>query len=308
MKQLSAIELFKERLSKPLVMDGAMGTQLQALGYDVNTKLWSAKALLDAPNLVQTVHEQSLQAGAKLIITNTYQANLAALMQAKLSQKAALAAIKSGVTLADAARQKINPTAIVAASVGPLGAFLADGSEYSGNYHRTCAQFQAFHRPRLEAILAGKPDCLLFETQCRIDEVQALLDLTAKIAPQMPVIVSFVLAANELTLPDGTPLPTAASTVSRYGQVVAVGVNCVPYVRISAALRTLNHCSKPVVVYPNMGAVYDPTIKQWSKPESVDFQTLITKWLALGARIIGGCCTTTPKDIATIAAVVRRES
>lgn len=290
-----------------LILDGSMATALEAQGVDTNNPLWTAAALDSAPHAVYQTHYDYFAAGAEVAITDSYQASVAGI-QTQLGTNAnrARTIITSAVTIAKQARddyeQKSGRHGFVAASVGPLGAALGDGSEYSGNYQRTRQEYLTFHRPRLEALLAGKPDCLAIETQPKLTEVLVLLDWLNEAAPKLPVYVSFSLKDGG-HLADGTSLLEAASLVSAAPQVFAVGANCVAPRLVVPALTTLRQATtKPLLAYPNRGAAYDPAAKQWTGLAPLaDLGKWAREWRAAGAQLVGGCCTMGPDAIAEIA-------
>lgn len=289
-----------------IVLDGAMSFGLEAQGVDTNSALWTAKALLNQPDAVQKVHRDYYEAGAQLAITDTYQANVPAFEAQGVSEEDARRCIRRAVELAQAARDDYaaagGQAGYVAGSVGPYGAYLADGSEYRGDYQLSSAEFQNFHQPRLTELLAAKPDCLALETQPKLTEVVAVLDWLTNHASEVPVYVSFTLRDGR-TISDGTPLAEAAAEAAQSPQVLAVGVNCVDPSLVTPALHTMQEAvDKPFVVYPNRGASYDPAVKKWVEPkEPVDFPSLTKEWYQEGARLIGGCCTTGPNEIRQIA-------
>ena len=286
-------------LTKPLLIDGAMSTALEQLGADTNNSLWTASVLANQPALVKKVHQEYFKAGARLAITDTYQANVPAFIRNGYSKQEAHSLIQRAVALAKEARDEYQQeTGIynyVAGALGPYGAYLANGSEYTGDYHLSAIEYQQFHRPRLTDILTVGVDVIAIETQPRLDEVLAELDLVKELAPDTLCYVSFSLK-DSTHLPDGTPLAVAARTVAKYPNVFAVGVNCIPLEEVTAAIETVHQVTdKPVIAYPNSSATYDPTTKTWSYPHGrrslVDY---LPQWLAAGLTIIGGCCTTTP--------------
>ncbi|MRG90043.1 homocysteine S-methyltransferase [Limosilactobacillus reuteri] len=292
-------------LTKPLLIDGAMSTALEQLGADTNNSLWTASVLANQPALVKKVHQEYFKAGARLAITDTYQANVPAFIKNGYSKQEAHSLIQRAVALAKEARDEYQQeTGIynyVAGALGPYGAYLANGSEYTGDYHLSAIEYQQFHRPRLTDILTVGVDVIAIETQPRLDEVLAELDLVKELAPDTLCYVSFSLK-DSTRLPDGTPLAVAAHTVAKYPNVFAVGVNCIPLEEVTAAIETIHQATdKPVIAYPNSSATYDPTTKTWSYPHGrrslVDY---LPQWLAAGLTIIGGCCTTTPQDIAAL--------
>lgn len=292
-------------LTKPLLIDGAMSTALEQLGANTNNSLWTASVLANQPALVKKVHQEYFKAGARLAITDTYQANVPAFIRNGYSKQEAHSLIQRAVALAKEARDEYQQeTGIynyVAGALGPYGAYLANGSEYTGDYYLSTVEYQQFHRPRLTDILTVGVDVIAIETQPRLDEVLAELDLVKELAPDTLCYVSFSLK-DSTHLPDGTPLAVATRTVAKYPNVFAVGVNCIPLEEVTAAIETVHQVTdKPVIAYPNSSATYDPTTKTWSYPHGgrglVDY---LPQWLAAGLTIIGGCCTTTPQDIAAL--------
>ncbi|KDA46273.1 homocysteine S-methyltransferase [Ligilactobacillus animalis] len=288
------------------VLDGSMAATLKEQGIDSTGELWTAQALSDNIEAVYDAHYSYLAAGAQMILTDTYQANLQAFEKAGHSKQQAENLVGMAVLVAQKARddyeEQTGKHALVAASIGPYGAYLADGSEYRGDYLLNDAQYLNFHLPRLTAVLAQTPDCLALETQPKLSEPLALLRWLEKNVPQMPVYVSFTLR-DEMTLSDGTELKRAVAAISKFEQVFAIGVNCIVPELVSGALKVMRQATtKKLIVYPNLGAQYDPETKTWAKSEQqLDFTQLTEKWYQAGASIIGGCCMTTSPQISQIA-------
>ncbi|WHQ79829.1 homocysteine S-methyltransferase [Ligilactobacillus animalis] len=288
------------------VLDGSMAAALKEQGIDSTGELWTAQALSDNIEAVYDAHYSYLAAGAQMILTDTYQANLQAFEKAGHSKQQAENLVGMAVLVAQKARddyeEQTGKRALVAASIGPYGAYLADGSEYRGDYLLNDAQYLNFHLPRLTAVLAQAPDCLALETQPKLSEPLALLRWLEKNVPQMPVYVSFTLR-DEMTLSDGTELKRAVAAISKFEQVFAIGVNCIVPELVSGALKVMRQATtKKLIVYPNLGAQYDPETKTWAKSEQqLDFTQLTEKWYQAGASIIGGCCMTTSPQISQIA-------
>lgn len=294
-----------------VVLDGAMSTPLERLGADTNNDLWTAKALIDNEELVYEVHKMYFEAGADLIITDTYQANVQAFEKVGYSEKEARNLIKKAVKIAQKARDdyenKTGKHNYIAGTIGPYGAYLANGSEYRGNYELSTKEYQQFHLPRIEELATTGVDILAIETQPKLDEVLAIIELLKEKYPQQKVYVSYTLSDDD-TISDGTPLPRAIHALEDYLQVIAVGINCVKLELVEPALKNMKEITdKHLIVYPNSSAVYDPKSKTWSQPKtSATFEELIPNWYDAGARIIGGCCTTGPKEIKTVADFIKR--
>ena len=223
-----------------VVLDGAMSTPLERLGADTNNDLWTAKALIDNEELVYEVHKMYFEAGADLIITDTYQANVQAFEKVGYSEKEARNLIKKAVKIAQKARDDYeNRTGkhnYIAGTIGPYGAYLANGSEYRGDYELSAEEYQQFHLPRIEELVNAGVDILAIETQPKLDEVLAILELLKEKYLQQKVYVSYTLSDDD-TISDGTPLPRAIHALEDYSQVIAVGINCVKLELVEPALK-----------------------------------------------------------------------
>ncbi|HKS33356.1 MAG TPA: homocysteine S-methyltransferase [Enterobacteriaceae bacterium] len=297
-------------LERPfLVLDGAMATELEARGCNLADSLWSAKVLMENPSLIRDVHLDYFRAGAQVAITASYQATPAGFAARGLDEAQSRALIGKSVELARKAREAYLAenanagTLLVAGSVGPYGAYLADGSEYRGDYVRSDEVFIDFHRPRVEALLDAGADLLACETLPSFAEIRALTALLAEY-PRARAWFSFTLRDSE-HLSDGTPLREVVAWLTQCPQVVALGINCIALENTTAALEHLHGLTTlPLVVYPNSGEHYDATSKTWHHQGEAcaTLAGYLPQWLAVGAKLIGGCCRTTPKDIAALVA------
>ena len=290
-----------------VVLDGAMATELEARGCNLADSLWSAKVLMENPELIRDVHLDYYRAGAQVAITASYQATPAGFAARGLDEAQSKALIGKSVELARKAREAYlaeNPqagTLLVAGSVGPYGAYLADGSEYRGDYQCSAEAFQAFHRPRVEALLDAGADLLACETLPNFAEIRALAELLTAY-PRARAWFSFTLRDSE-HLSDGTPLREVVTFLEHYPQTVAVGINCIALQQATAALQHLHGLTAlPLVVYPNSGEHYDASSKSWHHHDEscARLADYLPQWQAAGAKLIGGCCRTTPEDIAAL--------
>ncbi|WOH17740.1 homocysteine S-methyltransferase [Paenarthrobacter sp. GOM3] len=290
---------------KDLVLDGALATELEAHGCDLEDALWSAKVLLEQPHLIKQVHRDYFDAGASVAITASYQATPQGFARRGLSVEESLELVALSVRLADEARQEYlaaNPgprPLLVAGSVGPYGAYLADGSEYRGDYTLSAAEFRDFHRPRIAALVEAGADFLACETLPSFAEAEALLALVAEF--DVESWFTFTLRDSG-HISDGTPLESVAALLRAEPRVAAVGVNCVPLELVTPALESLQGVSdRPLVAYPNSGETYDAVTKTWGPAVGVQGSGTLAgaaaDWHDRGARLIGGCCRTTPRDI-----------
>ena len=288
-----------------LILHGALGTEMEALGYDISGKLWSAKYLLEKSEVIQELHETYVAAGADLITTSSYQATLPGLVEAGLTEKAAEQIIALTVRLAKAARDKVwgaldetekakRPYPLISGDVGPYAAYLANGSEYSGDYGQiTIKELKDFHR------LDQGVDLLALETIPNRLETQALIELLAEEFPEAEAYMSFTVQIPD-AISDGTSLAEMAKLVSQSNQILAVGINCSSPLLYNQALAFLKNAGKALITYPNSGEVYDGDSQTW-KPKDKDALTLVEHskyWHAhFGVKILGGCCRTRPNDI-----------
>lgn len=283
----------------PVVLDGGFATALQARGHDLSGTLWSARLLHDSPEEVVAVHRTFVDAGAEVVIGASYQASHAGYARAGLSAEQCDADLEASVRLA---REAADGRAGVAASVGPWGAHLADGSEYTGYPDVTRAQLRDFHARRLERLVAAGPDLVAVETLPELLEAEVVVDLLREIAPELPYWVSFS-ATGGGRLTGGAPFAEAAQVVG--DPAVAVGVNCTAPQHVEDLLASVDP-SLPYVVYPNAGATYDPHTKTWTAEGSAEFSpATVARWQELGARYLGGCCGIGADGIRAIAQAVR---
>ncbi|WP_241608301.1 homocysteine S-methyltransferase [Rosenbergiella australiborealis] len=291
-----------------ILLDGALATELETRGCQITDSLWSANVLIHQPELIRQVHLDYFLAGAQCAITASYQASLAGFAQRGLSETRAKALMALSVTLAVEAREAFliqhpeAPRPLVAGSVGPYGAFLADGSEYRGDYHLSTEAFIEFHRPRITQLLAAGADLLACETLPSFAEIQALCQLLKEFPAAHAWISMTLRDASHLS--DGTELQTVVDYLNAVPQVVAVGINCIALEATTAALTHLQQLTTlPLVVYPNSGEVYDPISKTWHQDSTHCHQLsdYLPAWLSAGAKLIGGCCRTSPKDIQALA-------
>ncbi|CAO2656153.1 Nn.00g049560.m01.CDS01 [Neocucurbitaria sp. VM-36] len=315
----------------PVILDGALATYLESLGADISGALWSADILVQKPSLIKQTHLDYYRAGANVAITASYQASIAGLTKhLDLSEKEAGNIIKKSVQLAQEARdeyvaetlaalsteeidkievnggsradyeQSIRSRLFIAGSVGPYGAFLADGSEYRGDYSLPSDGMKAFHRGRIQALVDAGVDVLACETIPSKSEAEALVDLLSTEFPDVEAWFSFTLR-DSAHVSDGTPLTEIATLLDGVKQAVAVGFNCVPDDLALNALKTLSPLvgGMPLIVYPNSGEQWNARAREWEgeRTEGSMLAEKTMEWWKAGARLIGGCCRTTPNDI-----------
>ncbi|TPE66863.1 homocysteine S-methyltransferase [Halalkalibacterium halodurans] len=292
-----------------MILDGGMATELENYGCKLNDRLWSAKILIENPELIKKVHLDYFEAGADCAITASYQATVEGYRERGLSEDEAIGLIKKSVQIAIKARDEFwrieenqygRPEPIVAASVGPYGAFLADGSEYRGDYLLSENELVAFHRNRIRILVEAGADILACETIPCHKEAKAITRVLKEF-PQVYAWISFS-AQDDFHISSGEKMADCAKWLAEEKQVAAIGINCSAPNYIDSLIKEIkNKTSKPIIVYPNSGEEYDASSKQWNEITSnQQFTTSTQRWYEAGARIIGGCCRTTPEDIKAI--------
>ncbi|NIM49271.1 MAG: homocysteine S-methyltransferase [Gemmatimonadales bacterium] len=292
-----------------MVLDGGLATALEARGFDLDDELWSAKILLDAPDAIRAVHLDFLAAGADCIATSTYQATLPGFHKRGLSDVEGVELFRLSVRLAVEARDafwsepgnrqgRLRP--LVAASVGPYGAFLADGSEYTGRYGIGDGELHAFHRHRWHVLADSQADLLACETIPSRREAGVLLELLRE-TPGRWAWMSFS-CRDGAHLSDGGPIIDVARACDAAPGVAAVGVNCTAPQFISSLIAEVRRgTEKPIIVYPNSGERYDAVHKSWVATQAViDWEVATVEWYRLGAAAIGGCCRVGPEVISAM--------
>ena len=306
----AVVNVIEERLAVQdvLVLDGAFATELEVRGFSVNDALWSAKALFESPDLVREVHLAYLRAGADVVTSASYQATVEGFMKRGFSKEEAAALIQKSIQLAKEARDLYlaeregnGRVPFVAASVGPYGAYLADGSEYRGDYGIDEDALVAFHAERLALLAEEKPDLLACETLPCLVEARAIVRALRQEDIRIPAWFSFS-CRNGAEISDGMEIAVCARWLDTVPEAAAIGLNCTAPQYVESLIGEIRReTTKPIVVYPNSGETYDASDKSWHGAAE-DFGTIARRWRTAGARLIGGCCRTTPREIADIAA------
>lgn len=295
-----------------LVLDGGLATQLEAQGNSLADPLWSARLLVENPGEILRAHLAFYRAGASIATTASYQATFEGFAARGIDHAVAIGLLRRSVALASEARaawraerapDDTGPL-LVAASVGPYGAFLANGAEYAGRYGRSVSELRAFHRERLQVLVATEADMLACETIPEIEEGIALVELLEE-TPGARGWLSFS-CADGARLRSGAAVEEAFALAERSARVLAVGVNCTaPQYVDELLVRARSVTSKPLIVYPNSGEGWDAVAKRWIDVggPTVDGDAA-RRWIAEGAMIVGGCCRVSPRQIGAVAEVV----
>jgi len=285
-----------------VVLDGGLSTELEARGADVSSALWSARLLRDDPAAIVAAHAAFAAAGAQVATTASYQATVEGFAAAGVDAAEARRLIASSVALAREGQGE----GWVAGSIGPYGAMLADGSEYTGAYAdgMTVAELRAFHRPRMALLAEAGADVLACETVPAAVEAEALIAEAADLG--VPIWLSLTTVLDEEGVPRtrrGEDASGVYELTAGVDEVMAVGVNCTAAQAVGPTLAAARIAEKPVVVYPNSGEGWDATARHWTGSPGISPDD-VPAWVAAGARLVGGCCRVRPEHIAAIAAAL----
>jgi homocysteine S-methyltransferase len=307
---------------KRLVIDGGLGTELEDRIdrndriHPKNSHLWSGKVLMERPEYIQAIHEDYINAGADIIITSTYQLSHQNLRKyedftteqiTQLWQRSidtAHTAIKSC---------NVNRPIYVVGSIGPYGGFLGNGAEYSGNYGQVNGkQLNEFFLPLTKYFHSSKKiDIIGFETMASFQELKSIMNMM-KHFPHKPFYISCNVSENGL--PDGTSLQTLVSYLTTKlatsnVNFLALGINCTDYLKITSIISILPQ-SLPLMIYPNLGFVFDPTTNGYIvHRDDAKWTKCVNAWLQHdNVRAIGGCCSTTPHTIALVTHEVKKDA
>ncbi|OBJ25642.1 homocysteine S-methyltransferase [Mycobacterium colombiense] len=279
-----------------VLLDGGLATELEARGHDLSDPLWSARLLADAPQAIAAVHAAYFRAGAMIATTASYQASFEGFAARGFDRRETEGLLRRSVELAKAARDESGGDGLlVAASIGPYGAALADGSEYRGRYGLSVAALTRWHRPRLETLADAGADLLACETVPDVDEAQALVELVHSVGK--PAWLSYTIDGERTRA--GQSLADAFAVAADVDEIVAVGVNCCAPDDVLPAIAPAAAVGKPVIVYPNSGERWDALRHSWIGPSRFSTDRA-AQWTAAGACIVGGCCRVGPAEIADL--------
>jgi len=294
------------KIKYPLILDGGLSNVLESFGCDLNQELWSAKMLIDQPELIKRAHLAYLEAGAQCITSSSYQATLSGFERIGLNRSDATKMMIKSIELADEARSVFikknnqSESIFLAASIGPYGAFLADGSEYRGDYRISDNELRQFHAEKIHILESTNVDFLAFETIPSLQEIQILSELISQSKKQC--WISFSCRDSEFSefLNDGSKIIDALKICTSTNNLFALGVNCTAPKYISSIIKKIRPLvqDKKIIIYPNSGEIYLPESKSWKGISDPDiFQKMASEWLDLGVDIIGGCCRIGPDHI-----------
>ena len=278
------------------VIDGGLSTELERLGAKIQGELWTGRALLEEPAVVAEAHRAFALAGAEVVISSSYQLSRQGFEEIGLTAADADEALRQSIRVAKDAVAGTN--AKVAASIGPYGAVLHDGSEYRGVYAVGQAELEAFHAERLAVLLEESPDFLAIETIPNVVEAKALAQVLKNV--DVPKWFSFTAGSSEL-LWSGEKVEDAVREIADLPNLVAVGVNCVaPELVSGLAERIKPLINAEIIAYPNRGGTWDSAAGVWLGNAPRELASWLDEWTAAGVTWVGGCCSTDSRDIASV--------
>lgn len=283
-----------------VILDGGLSTALADLGHSVGGPLWTSELLVRDPESVVAAHRSFVEAGAEILITGSYQLSHAGGHTVGWSDDDVETALRNSTT---AARLAADDETLVASSIGPFGATLSGGAEFTGVYETEWDVVRNFHATRLDALLLTDPDLLAIETMPDLTEIDIILELLTERAPDVPLWVSCTIGVAGRTRA-GQTFQEVASRVETHASAIAVGLNCSAPHLIAPTLAGVK-TDLPFVVYPNLGQDWDGEAQQWKGSAQRATTEDLAAWIDLGTRIIGGCCGYGAKEIRELVAEVR---
>jgi len=282
---------------KPVILDGAMGTELQRRGVETRLPLWSSWALLEAPETVQAIHREYLEAGADIITTNTFRTHRRSLAEEGIGGRAK-ELTRIAVELAQSAREEASAEALVAGSIAPLE------DCYHPERVPPMDRLKEEHAEIADNLAAAGADLLLVETMGTLEELGAAVEAARRTG--LPVMAS-VIPVEGAKLIGGQPLDGVLDLFESQLPVVLM-VNCANHRVITEALDHLSQSRAPIPLggYATTGTPEGEM--GWSFRDEVSPEAYAGKareWVRLGACVVGGCCGTTPSHIRKLARVFK---
>lgn len=323
-------------LSKPiLLLDGGLGTTLEdnhGIKFSSATPLWSSHLLIENTDILKTVQRNFADAGADVILTATYQASFEGFKKTKTTSEDGIdenEARKYMLSAVNISREAFHGRpGLVALSLGAYGATMIPGTEYSGLYGPVTEQdLYDFHFKRISCFVDSPEwkdiDLVAIETLPRVDEVRVARRMMQKITDK-PYWISCVFPGQDERLPDGTEVDQLVQHLLQGERVpYAVGINCTKVHKIAGLIESFETAAQAhslelprLVIYPDGagGKVYDTTLQQWigsdknETPWDQQVHEIITEVQGRGrwqGIIVGGCCKTSPENIAKLHAKVK---
>ncbi len=275
-----------------LLLDGATGTELERRGVDISLPLWSARAILHAPEVLMQIHLDYLLAGADIITANTFRTHRHNLVSSGMDGQATSITHKAVAIAQKSVRFSNNPSAFVAGSIAPLG------DSYTPSNMLSASTLEEEHCLMSNILASSGVDLILVETMNTITEAE--IATRAAISTGCPTFISLVCDRDGSLLSGESLCDAAASLVPLKPH--AILLNCTSAIDVLSALQKLRkYTSLPIGAYANVG--YLNKDKHWIQTKAVEpdyYAKCALSWNKAGATLIGGCCGTQPDHIATL--------
>jgi len=287
------------KINFPVVLDGGLSFPLEEKKISLDKKLWTAALLVSNPELIKEVHLNYIKAGAEIITTSSYQASFKSLKEIGFNELQSKKLILKSVEIVEEIKKKYKKNIIIAASIGPYGSYLADGSEYKGIYNINDENIYNFHKKKIDILDNSNADILAFETIPNYRETKIIAEILKGTKKKSWISFS---CKNEKQISDGTSLEKCCEYLNNHPKIFAVGINCTSPKYVSELIKILKIKSnkKKTIIYPNSGQKYNAKIKKWIGNKENLFDTYIDEWINLDVDILGGCCRIGPKEIEKI--------
>ena len=279
------------RRGAPVILDGALGTELERAGVRTALPLWTTHALLEAPRSVEQIQHRYALAGAEILTAASFRTQRRTLAKAGLADRAA-ELTAAAVHLARRASEIPGVRPLVAGSAAPLE------DCYRPDLAPEQAAAEREHHEHAANLARAGVDLILIETMNTARE--AVAAARAARATGLPFLVSFVCRPDGRLL-SNEALATAIDSLASC-QPSAVLVNCLPPSAVEGCLPALRNCAAPFGVYANLGAPSGAAHQHSEEGSPAEFARHAEAWVAAGARLIGGCCGTTPDHVRELAA------
>lgn len=271
-----------------VLLDGALGTELQRRDVNTDRPSWTANALLTHPELIVQIHREYVDAGAEIITANTFRTHRRSLVAEGLANRAE-ELTRTAITLA---RDAADGRAIVAGSLAPLE------DCYRPDLTPILDEMKIEHQWQAEILANAGVDLILVETQNSLEEAVIATDAATRTG--LPFFVSFVVNEN-CQLLSGETLTDAVQSILKF-KPKAILTNCCPVTSVEKTQYQLHNCQLniPIGAYPNTGIMKaDGTWVESELTAPEVFAEHAKRWQKQGTQIIGGCCGTTPAHIAS---------
>ena len=275
-------------IKKIKLLDGSLSYPIESRGHGLNSKLWTAKILIDNPKVIEDIHVEYINSGVDYISTSSYQLSVKTLKAEGYNISEIENIFKKSVSVAKKALLRTKKKNIkILGSFGPFATYLADGSEYTGVYNTKDETIKEFHLENLKIINKLDIDILLYETIPCLREISILNNLLK--LSEKEVWISMT-CNNAMKLRDNSSLKKACKILSQSKNISTIGLNCFDPSMTKIAIEKLRlYSNKKVLVYPNSGEKYNCENKTWLGKNKFNDQS-ISNWIEESPDIIGGCC------------------